>query len=150
MSLRSVCWVVRERQSHHDVAIPRGTCAPSRTRHAVSLRRHSHKCVQNPTQDEREALEAYMHLTSRLYPCGECAAEFQALLKTYPPQVRASVVCDGAGRLISFTQTASRLSASLWYALSRFLSFCHGTAVERGCAIGCVHCTTRSMLGLES
>lgn len=24
--------------------------------------------------------------SSRLYPCGECAAEFQALLKEYPPQ----------------------------------------------------------------
>ncbi|KAG9312149.1 ERV/ALR sulfhydryl oxidase domain-containing protein [Chiua virens] len=51
---------------------------------------------ENPTQDERGALEAYMYLTSRLYPCGECATEFQALLKKYPPQ------------------TASRLSASLW------------------------------------
>ncbi|KAG8221252.1 hypothetical protein J3R82DRAFT_1416 [Butyriboletus roseoflavus] len=51
---------------------------------------------ENPTPDEREALEAYMYLTSRLYPCGECAAEFQALLKKFPPQ------------------TASRLSASLW------------------------------------
>ncbi|KAH0829124.1 ERV/ALR sulfhydryl oxidase domain-containing protein [Lanmaoa asiatica] len=44
---------------------------------------------ENPTQDEREALEAYMYLTSRLYPCGECATEFQALLKRFPPQVRA-------------------------------------------------------------
>ncbi|KAG6381984.1 ERV/ALR sulfhydryl oxidase domain-containing protein [Boletus reticuloceps] len=51
---------------------------------------------EKPTQDEREALEAYMYLTSRLYPCGECATEFQALLKKFPPQ------------------TASRLSASLW------------------------------------
>ncbi|KAF8554909.1 hypothetical protein OG21DRAFT_1385292, partial [Imleria badia] len=51
---------------------------------------------EKPTQDEREALEAYMYLTARLYPCGECATEFQALLKQFPPQ------------------TASRLSASLW------------------------------------
>ncbi|KAF9228471.1 hypothetical protein BS17DRAFT_340535 [Gyrodon lividus] len=51
---------------------------------------------EKPTQDEREALEAYMYLTSRLYPCGECAAEFQELLKKFPPQ------------------TSSRLAASLW------------------------------------
>ncbi|KAF7362342.1 Sulfhydryl oxidase [Mycena venus] len=41
-------------------------------------------------------LSSYFHLLSRLYPCGECAAEFQMLLKKYPPQ------------------TSSRLSASLW------------------------------------
>jgi len=51
---------------------------------------------ENPTQDERDALEAYIYLTARLYPCGECATEFQALLEKYPPQ------------------TVSRLSASLW------------------------------------
>jgi hypothetical protein len=42
---------------------------------------------QNPSEDEREALRAYLHLTSRLYPCGECAEEFQQLLKAHPPQV---------------------------------------------------------------
>ncbi|KAG1878798.1 ERV/ALR sulfhydryl oxidase domain-containing protein [Suillus subluteus] len=45
---------------------------------------------------ERDALNSYLHLTSRLYPCGECAAEFQELLKKFPPQ------------------TGSRLAASLW------------------------------------
>ncbi|ETW74808.1 hypothetical protein HETIRDRAFT_482601 [Heterobasidion irregulare TC 32-1] len=49
-----------------------------------------------PTEDERTALLSYFHLTSRLYPCGECAAEFQLLLKNFPPQ------------------TSSRRSASLW------------------------------------
>ncbi|PIL33794.1 hypothetical protein GSI_04419 [Ganoderma sinense ZZ0214-1] len=39
-----------------------------------------------PRQDERDALNNYFHLMSRLYPCGECAAEFQKLLKKYPPQ----------------------------------------------------------------
>jgi len=51
---------------------------------------------EEPTSDERDALNSYFHLTSRLYPCGECAAEFQALLKKFPPQ------------------TSSRRSASLW------------------------------------
>ncbi|KAF5380636.1 hypothetical protein D9615_004757 [Tricholomella constricta] len=51
---------------------------------------------ENPTPDERSALTSYFHLTSRLYPCGECAEEFQMLLKKFPPQ------------------TASRRSASLW------------------------------------
>lgn len=52
---------------------------------------------KHPTDDEREALRSYFYLTSRLYPCGECAAEFQQLLELYPPQ------------------TSSRLSASSWY-----------------------------------
>jgi len=51
---------------------------------------------ESPTQDERDALTSYMHLTSRLYPCGECATEFQELLQKFPPQ------------------TSSRRSASLW------------------------------------
>ncbi|KAJ7270090.1 ERV/ALR sulfhydryl oxidase domain-containing protein [Mycena haematopus] len=51
---------------------------------------------EKPTPDERDALNSYFHLLSRLYPCGECATEFQMLLKKYPPQ------------------TSSRRSASLW------------------------------------
>ncbi|WVR09766.1 hypothetical protein IAU60_006842 [Kwoniella sp. DSM 27419] len=49
-----------------------------------------------PTEDDRLALKSFFHLFSRLYPCGECAAEFQLLLKEYPPQ------------------TSSRKVASLW------------------------------------
>lgn len=45
-----------------------------------------------PTNDEREALKSFFYLTSRLYPCGECAAEFQALLKQYPPQTSSRMV----------------------------------------------------------
>lgn len=37
-----------------------------------------------------------MFLWSRLYPCGECALEFQELLRKHPPQ------------------TATRSAASLW------------------------------------
>jgi len=59
--------------------------------HTMTLRYPEH-----PTADEREALNSYFHLSARLYPCGECATEFQALLQKYPPQ------------------TSSRLSASLW------------------------------------
>jgi len=32
-------------------------------------------------------MSTYFYLTSRLYPCGECATEFQQLLKQFPPQV---------------------------------------------------------------
>jgi len=51
---------------------------------------------EEPTADERDALNAYIHLTSRLYPCGECATEFQQLLRKFPPQ------------------TSSRKTASMW------------------------------------
>ncbi|KAG8915578.1 hypothetical protein FRC01_003611 [Tulasnella sp. 417] len=54
------------------------------------------KQSQKPTDDQRHALESYFYLFSRLYPCGECAREFQQLLKKYPPQ------------------TSSRKTASLW------------------------------------
>jgi len=70
--------------------------------HTMTLRYPEH-----PTDDEREALRSYFYLTSRLYPCGECAAEFQQLLELYPPQ------------------TSSRLSASGW------LCFVHNLVNER-------------------
>jgi len=40
-----------------------------------------------PKADESKALEDYIHLFARLYPCGECAQHFQQILKKYPPQV---------------------------------------------------------------
>ncbi|KAI9511469.1 ERV/ALR sulfhydryl oxidase domain-containing protein [Russula earlei] len=70
--------------------------------HTMTLRYPEH-----PTDDEREAIRSYFYLTSRLYPCGECAAEFQQLLELYPPQ------------------TSSRLSASSW------LCFIHNKVNER-------------------
>jgi len=70
--------------------------------HTMTLRYPEH-----PTDDEREALRSYLYLTSRLYPCGECATEFQQLLELYPPQ------------------TSSRLSASGW------LCFVHNKVNER-------------------
>ncbi|RIA82310.1 ERV/ALR sulfhydryl oxidase domain-containing protein [Glomus cerebriforme] len=42
---------------------------------------------EHPTQDEKEALRSFIYLFSRLYPCGECATEFQAILAKHPPQV---------------------------------------------------------------
>lgn len=51
---------------------------------------------QTPTASEREALKSYFHLFARLYPCGECAAHFMALLDEWP------------------VQTSSRKAASLW------------------------------------
>ncbi|KAF8589479.1 hypothetical protein K439DRAFT_1651574 [Ramaria rubella] len=59
--------------------------------HTMTLRYPEH-----PSDDERLALASYFHLSARLYPCGECASEFQSLLKKFPPQ------------------TSSRKAASLW------------------------------------
>lgn len=71
--------------------------------------------LQEPSPSDREALKSYFHLFARLYPCGECAQEFQALLKEYPPQVsprsvEASIYSADEGA----KQTSSRKSASLW------------------------------------
>lgn len=57
--------------------------SPMCVRRAAGLR-----IAQDPTPDQRNALDSYFHLFSRLYPCGECATEFQQLLRKYPPQVR--------------------------------------------------------------
>ncbi|EPT02481.1 hypothetical protein FOMPIDRAFT_1160311 [Fomitopsis schrenkii] len=62
---------------------------------------------EEPTPDQRDALDSYFHLFSRLYPCGECATEFQQLLRKYPPQ------------------TSSRRSAATW------LCFVHNLVNER-------------------
>ncbi|KAI8882209.1 hypothetical protein K501DRAFT_251727 [Backusella circina FSU 941] len=51
---------------------------------------------EKPTQYERESLRDFMHLFSKLYPCGECAGHFQKLLSQFPPQ------------------TVSRITASQW------------------------------------
>ncbi|CAG8495941.1 4141_t:CDS:2 [Ambispora gerdemannii] len=42
---------------------------------------------EKPTENEKDALRNYVYLFSRLYPCGECATEFQKILEKYPPQV---------------------------------------------------------------
>ncbi|KAH0390031.1 hypothetical protein KCU89_g16044, partial [Aureobasidium melanogenum] len=40
-----------------------------------------------PTAEESAALNAYIHLFQRLYPCGECAGHFRTILDKFPPQV---------------------------------------------------------------
>ncbi|EJT96937.1 hypothetical protein DACRYDRAFT_25371 [Dacryopinax primogenitus] len=62
-----------------------------RVLHLVTLR-----YPEKPTPDQRDTLKSFFYVFARLYPCGQCAQEFQQLLKQYPPQ------------------TSSRRSASLW------------------------------------
>ncbi|KAK4149589.1 hypothetical protein C8A00DRAFT_18747 [Chaetomidium leptoderma] len=48
-----------------------------------------------PTADDSLALKTYVHLFARLYPCGDCAAHFQKLLRKYPPQVSSRNAAAG-------------------------------------------------------
>lgn len=50
---------------------------------------------EHPTPSDREALSQFMHLFSKLYPCGECASHFQALLKELPPQTSSRNAAAG-------------------------------------------------------
>lgn len=40
-----------------------------------------------PTEEESSSLKTFIHLFQRLYPCGECAEHFGAIIKKFPPQV---------------------------------------------------------------
>jgi FAD-linked sulfhydryl oxidase len=60
-----------------------------------------------PSVADRTALETFIHLFGRLYPCGECAGHFRKLLAEYPPQ------------------TSSRNAAAGW------LCFAHNLVNER-------------------
>lgn len=51
----------------------------------------------SPTPDEQLALQSYIYLFARLYPCGECAAHFQSILEKYPPQVSNGRVASAWG-----------------------------------------------------
>ncbi|KAF2765167.1 hypothetical protein EJ03DRAFT_262196, partial [Teratosphaeria nubilosa] len=42
---------------------------------------------ERPTADERTALQSWIHLFVRLYPCGECARHFAEVVERFPPQV---------------------------------------------------------------
>jgi FAD-linked sulfhydryl oxidase len=49
-----------------------------------------------PTPSESASLRDYVYLFQRLYPCGECAEHFGAILQKFPPQ------------------TSSRSAAAVW------------------------------------
>ena len=48
-----------------------------------------------PDADERTALQSYIHLFVRLYPCGECAEHFRIIVDKYPPQVSSRSAAAG-------------------------------------------------------
>ncbi|KAJ1928088.1 hypothetical protein IWQ60_002346 [Tieghemiomyces parasiticus] len=41
----------------------------------------------HPTENEKGALNQFIFLLSRLYPCGDCAEHFQQLLHELPPRI---------------------------------------------------------------
>lgn len=50
---------------------------------------------EEPTADDRLALQTYIQLFARLYPCGDCASHFQKLLQKYPPQTSSRNAAAG-------------------------------------------------------
>lgn len=58
--------------------------------HTMTLRYPDH-----PTPSQRETLTTFFHTFSLLYPCGECANHFQALLKEMPPQTSSRLAAAG-------------------------------------------------------
>lgn len=62
---------------------------------------------EHPTPDDRSALDTFIRLFGRLYPCGDCARHFRGLLAEFPPQ------------------TSSRNAAAGW------LCFAHNKVNER-------------------
>ncbi len=55
---------------------------------------------EKPTDDDRLALDTYIHLFARLYPCGDCARHFQKLLDKYPPQTSSRNAAAGWACLV--------------------------------------------------
>ncbi|KAI8917373.1 ERV/ALR sulfhydryl oxidase domain-containing protein [Entophlyctis helioformis] len=45
------------------------------------------KFPYKPTPDEQRALQDFIYLFARLYPCGDCAAHFKLVLDQNPPDV---------------------------------------------------------------
>ena len=41
-----------------------------------------------PSDQERNTLENYIHLFAQVYPCGDCARHFTKLLAKHPPQTK--------------------------------------------------------------
>ena len=42
-----------------------------------------------PKEDDIESFTQFVHLLSKLYPCGQCAREFQHILKINPPSLKS-------------------------------------------------------------
>lgn len=116
------------RQTYHDVTIPGGMLHYFA---AIAGRQLMFVLSQNPTQDERDALWNYFHLMSRLYPCGECAAEFQLLLQKYPPQVSFQMREKQMRILITDYQTSSRRAAATWYVPYELVLFLFPTTASQ-------------------
>ncbi|KAJ3145827.1 hypothetical protein HDU89_006879 [Geranomyces variabilis] len=45
------------------------------------------KFPTNPNTDEQQAMQDYIYLFARLYPCGDCARHFKLVLEAHPPRV---------------------------------------------------------------
>ncbi|CAK7275491.1 hypothetical protein SEPCBS119000_006717 [Sporothrix epigloea] len=50
---------------------------------------------ETPSADDSLALQTYIQLFARLYPCGDCASHFQLLLQEYPPQTSSRNAAAG-------------------------------------------------------
>ncbi|KAF4123011.1 mitochondrial FAD-linked sulfhydryl oxidase [Geosmithia morbida] len=50
---------------------------------------------EKPSDDDRRTLDTFIHLFGRLYPCGDCARHFRALLAEYPPQTSSRNTAAG-------------------------------------------------------
>ncbi|KAH8815424.1 ERV/ALR sulfhydryl oxidase domain-containing protein [Xylogone sp. PMI_703] len=53
------------------------------------------KFPDKPSEDDKVALNSYIRLFARLYPCGDCARHFQKILTKYPPQVSSRSAAAG-------------------------------------------------------
>ena len=103
---------------------------------------------QEPTQDERDALNNYFHLMSRLYPCGECAAEFQLLLKKFPPQV--SLLPTLQRVIIAHTCPKDIFTTSRCYLVSAAFLPCTPDDLQRRSSVGFALSITKSTNDSES
>ncbi|KAJ3180527.1 hypothetical protein HDU87_002036 [Geranomyces variabilis] len=45
------------------------------------------KFPTDPNTDEQQAMQDYIYLFARLYPCGDCARHFKFVLEAHPPRV---------------------------------------------------------------
>ncbi|KAK9459381.1 ERV/ALR sulfhydryl oxidase domain-containing protein [Lipomyces oligophaga] len=88
---------------------------------------------ERPTAEEREALSSYIYLFSRVYPCGECAAHFQKLLKQFPPQTSGRIAASQWGCHIH-NQVNARLGKEIFDCNEigeRYKCGCEETDVEK-------------------